>query len=97
MSPRKVEPSEASQPRASIAARLLIALVRLYQLTLSWLLGGHCRFTPSCSHYAIACLRNLGAWQGALHAARRVGKCHPFHPGGHDPPPQSLSLPPRPR
>jgi putative membrane protein insertion efficiency factor len=70
-----------------IAARLLILLVRLYQLTLAWALGGHCRFQPTCSNYALEVLRTHGAWPGALHAARRVSRCHPFHEGGYDPPP----------
>jgi uncharacterized protein len=84
-------------PAPSFAARVLILLVRIYQLGFSWLFGGYCRFTPSCSEYALGCLKNLGAAQGALHAARRVSKCHPFHPGGYDPPPpppSSLPAPP---
>lgn len=71
----------------SLAARLLMALVRLYQVTLSWLLGGHCRFTPSCSHYAMECLRNVGAWRGTILTLQRLSRCHPFHTGGYDPPP----------
>lgn len=71
----------------SLAAWLLVGLVRLYQLTLGWFLGGHCRFQPSCSNYAIEALRIHGAFRGALLAARRVSRCHPFHPGGYDPPP----------
>lgn len=68
-------------------ARLLIALVRLYQVTLSWALGGRCRFEPSCSCYALACLEGQGALRGSLLSLKRLCKCHPFHPGGYDPPP----------
>ncbi|MCC6526098.1 MAG: membrane protein insertion efficiency factor YidD [Polyangiaceae bacterium] len=72
-------------------ARLLVAFVRLYQLTLSRLIlaifGPVCRFEPSCSHYAVACLRSHGALRGSLLSLRRLSKCHPLHPGGYDPPP----------
>jgi putative membrane protein insertion efficiency factor len=72
-----------------LIARLLIALIRVYQLTLSPLLGPVCRFEPSCSRYAAECLRRHGALRGSLLAIKRLSKCHPFHPGGHDPPPLS--------
>ncbi len=87
MRPEELSTPLAPAPAPSIAARLLILFVRFYQLTLSHFFGGHCRFTPSCSNYALAVLRTHGAWDGALRAARRVSKCHPFHPGGYDPPP----------
>lgn len=70
-----------------MVARLLILLVRGYQLLLRPLLGGQCRFEPSCSRYALACLEAHGALRGGLLSMRRVCKCHPFHPGGYDPPP----------
>jgi putative membrane protein insertion efficiency factor len=76
-----------TEERPGVLAWLLIGLVRLYQYTLAWALGGHCRFQPSCSHYAVDCLRMHGAWRGALLSVRRVSRCHPFHPGGYDPPP----------
>ena len=68
-------------------ATLLIAVIRLYQRLLSPLLGNVCRFEPSCSRYAVACLRDHGALRGGLLSVVRVCKCHPFHPGGYDPPP----------
>src|ERR1700722_594586 len=72
-------------------AKVLIALIRLYQATLSRvilsLMGPVCRFEPSCSRYAVACLEGHGAVRGALLSAKRLCKCHPFHPGGYDPPP----------
>jgi putative membrane protein insertion efficiency factor len=72
-------------------AKLLLALIRIYQLTLSKLilavLGPVCRFEPSCSRYAAACISGHGAFRGSLLSVKRLCKCHPFHPGGYDPPP----------
>ncbi len=68
-------------------ARLLILLIRGYQRVVSPFLGRVCRFEPSCSHYAVACLEGHGAWRGSLLSFARLCKCQPFHPGGHDPPP----------
>lgn len=67
--------------------KLLLALIRLYQLTISPLLGPVCRFEPSCSRYAMACLRDHGLIRGTWLSVVRLSKCHPFHPGGFDPPP----------
>lgn len=75
-------------------ARVLIALIRLYQWTLSPLVGGVCRFQPTCSHYAIDVLRYHGALRGSWLTLRRLARCHPFHPGGFDPAPlPKTSLP----
>jgi hypothetical protein len=68
-------------------ARILIAIIRLYQRTLSPLLGNVCRFEPSCSRYAVLCLEMHGAARGSLLSVVRLCKCCPFHPGGFDPPP----------
>ena len=68
-------------------ARLFIVIIKLYQRTLSRLLGTTCRFEPSCSRYAVACLETHGAIRGSLLSLMRLCKCHPFHPGGYDPPP----------
>jgi putative membrane protein insertion efficiency factor len=68
-------------------SRLLIVLIRVYQVVLSPLLGPTCRFSPSCSHYACACLREHGAARGSWLTLRRLLRCHPWHPGGFDPPP----------
>jgi hypothetical protein len=65
---------------------LLVALVRVYQWTLSPIIGRQCRFTPSCSNYFIEAVRKYGAVRGALRGVWRICRCHPFHPGGHDPP-----------
>lgn len=67
--------------------RMLIALIHGYQLLLSPFLGGACRFTPSCSRYAIEAIRRHGAGRGSLLTVRRLLRCHPFCRGGHDPVP----------
>ncbi|MCA9693115.1 MAG: membrane protein insertion efficiency factor YidD [Nannocystaceae bacterium] len=72
---------------------VLIALIRVYQRALSPLLGPVCRFTPSCSHYACACLRDHGVARGGWLTIRRLMRCHPWHPGGIDLPPPALSSP----
>jgi len=71
--------------------RLLILGVRAYQMVLSPLMGNGCRFEPSCSNYCIEALRVHGPWRGLWLAGRRILRCHPFGPCGHDPvpPPQS--------
>lgn len=72
---------------------LLLALIRLYQLVLSPLLGPSCRFEPSCSRYAATCLSTHGPLRGSWLALRRIARCHPLHPGGFDPPPPPPSTP----
>ena len=71
---------------------LLIGLVRGYRLLLSPWLGSACRFTPTCSAYALQALQDHGALAGSYLTAARVVRCHPWCDGGHDPVP---SLPPR--
>lgn len=68
-------------------ARILQGAVRAYQLVLSPVLGGQCRFYPSCSAYAMEALERHGAARGSVLAVRRVLRCHPWHPGGSDPVP----------
>jgi uncharacterized protein len=67
-------------------AFVLVTLVRLYQWLLSPLLGQRCRFYPSCSEYFIGAVRKYGAISGSLRGIWRICRCHPFHPGGYDPP-----------
>jgi uncharacterized protein len=67
--------------------RLLIGAVRLYQIGIAPFLPPSCRFTPSCSVYAIEALERYGAARGSWLAIRRIGRCHPFHAGGYDPVP----------
>jgi putative membrane protein insertion efficiency factor len=69
---------------------VLLLLLRIYKLAISPFLGQNCRFYPSCSDYAAEAIRVHGAGCGSLLAAKRLCKCHPWHPGGIDP------VPPRP-
>jgi len=66
---------------------ILRALLRGYQYVFRPLLGQNCRFVPSCSDYAIEAIERYGALRGSWMAVRRVGRCHPWHPGGYDPVP----------
>jgi putative membrane protein insertion efficiency factor len=66
---------------------VLLLLLRGYQLGISPFLGQNCRFYPSCSEYAVQAVGLHGAARGSLLAARRLCKCHPWHPGGLDPVP----------
>lgn len=68
--------------------KILIALIRFYQLCISPMLGPHCRFTPTCSQYALEAIKTHGALKGIILSIKRISKCHPFHEGGHDPVPQ---------
>lgn len=70
----------------TLPARGLIGIVRLYQITLSPLLGANCRFVPSCSEYFIQAVKKYGAVSGSVRGVLRICRCHPFHPGGYDPP-----------
>jgi hypothetical protein len=73
----------------NLAQRVLIGLIRFYQVFLSPFMGNQCRFTPTCSHFAKEAVQTHGAWKGAWLALRRIGRCHPWHPGGYDPVPPS--------
>jgi uncharacterized protein len=71
---------------ARLPGLVLIGMVRIYQLTLSPLLGKNCRFEPSCSQYYILAVRKHGAIRGSLLGAWRILRCNPFCRGGYDPP-----------
>jgi putative membrane protein insertion efficiency factor len=71
----------------SLLARPLIWLVRAYQLVISPFVPPSCRFYPTCSHYAIEALQKHGVLKGGWLAVHRIARCHPWHPGGHDPVP----------
>ncbi|MGH8651645.1 MAG: membrane protein insertion efficiency factor YidD [Gammaproteobacteria bacterium] len=74
--------------RALLAPRRIIGmLIRSYQYWISPLLGRHCRFWPSCSEYAREAIERYGLWRGGSLAAKRVCRCHLWHPGGCDPVP----------
>ena len=67
-----------------IPALMLIAGVKLYQRTLSHLIGRQCRFHPTCSEYFILAVVKYGAIRGAAKGIARISRCHPWHPGGVD-------------
>ncbi len=71
--------------------KLLIAPIRLYQWVISPWLGPHCRFQPTCSHYAVMAIKEHGPARGIWLSLRRISKCHPWHQGGCDPVPQKLT------
>ncbi|MDY0008803.1 MAG: membrane protein insertion efficiency factor YidD [Bdellovibrionales bacterium] len=78
-----------------ILSKILLLLIRGYQLTLSAFMGKQCRFYPSCSHYAMDAIRHYGALRGGWMGMRRILRCHPWNPGGYDPlpVPEDASLP----
>ena len=67
--------------------KLLIIMVRGYQIFISPLLGGHCRFTPTCSAYFIEAVEKYGPIKGSWLGIKRILRCHPGNPGGYDPVP----------
>ena len=71
-----------------IMIALLVALVKSYQLALSPFFGQQCRFTPTCSQYAIEALQIHGSAKGLMLTVKRISRCHPWHTGGHDPVPK---------
>lgn len=78
---------EEEVPPPSLGARLMMALVRFYRACISPLLPRCCRFTPTCSQYALEALGKHGFWKGTGLAIWRILRCNPFNPGGYDPVP----------
>lgn len=78
-----------STPSPGLAVALALLFLRGYQRFVSPLLAvlfrSGCRFYPTCSEYAAQALSRYGVWRGTYQALRRISRCHPFHPGGHDP------------
>jgi putative membrane protein insertion efficiency factor len=70
---------------SNCAVKPVIAMLRFYQRHLSPFTGASCRFYPSCSEYSIQAFCRYGLFYGTLKTVIRLGKCHPFHPGGYDP------------
>lgn len=66
---------------------IAIGLIRFYQLVISPMIGPRCRFTPTCSHYAIDALKSHGLVKGLWLTGKRLLKCHPLNDGGYDPVP----------
>jgi putative membrane protein insertion efficiency factor len=71
---------------AGLPRRALILLVRGYQLGISPWLGPHCRYRPTCSQYFIEAIEKYGFLRGSWRGVLRIMRCHPFRPGGDDPP-----------
>jgi uncharacterized protein len=68
--------------------KLLIGVIRFYQVAISPLTPPTCRFYPTCSHYGLEAIKRFGAFKGGWLTFKRIVKCHPFHPGGIDPVPE---------
>jgi putative membrane protein insertion efficiency factor len=68
-----------------LLGRFFVVLIRAYQICISPFLLPCCRFTPSCSEYAIDAVRSYGPFKGSYLALSRLLRCHPWHPGGYDP------------
>ena len=71
----------------NIFQKILIIMVRAYQLAISPYIGAHCRYIPTCSAYFIEAVEKYGALKGSWLGIRRILRCHPGHPGGYDPVP----------
>ena len=71
---------------SGVPSLILICGVRFYQLGIGPWLGKNCRYEPSCSNYFIQAVRKYGALVGSWKGVLRILRCHPFHPGGYDPP-----------
>ena len=71
-----------------ILKKIIITLIRFYQLALSPLKQPTCRFSPTCSQYSIEAIERFGVIKGTYLSVRRILKCHPFHEGGYDPVPE---------
>lgn len=83
------QPEPDGEPKSLLASApgwLIIALVRLYQWTLSPWLGSACRYQPTCSNYMIGAVRKHGALRGGWRGILRICRCHPWRNGGYDPP-----------
>lgn len=83
-----MDESERMNPALNPARYAFTFVIRAYQWLVSPLLGQNCRFHPTCSEYAIAVIQRFGIARGCWLTLKRLGRCHPWHPGGFDPPPE---------
>jgi uncharacterized protein len=74
----------------SMLQKVFIAIIRFYQTVVSPLKPPTCRFYPTCSHYGLEAIKRFGPIKGGWLTIKRIGKCHPLHPGGIDPVPEEL-------
>ncbi len=74
--------------RPTLPARAVAGLIRAYQWVFSWT-PPRCRFYPSCSQYTLEAVERRGALRGLWLGVRRIGRCHPWNPGGFDPVPEA--------
>jgi putative membrane protein insertion efficiency factor len=65
--------------------KILILLIRFYQVCISPMMKPHCRYIPTCSQYTLEAIRKYGALKGGLMGIKRICRCNPWHPGGYDP------------
>ncbi|MBK6431932.1 MAG: membrane protein insertion efficiency factor YidD [Anaerolineae bacterium] len=70
-----------------MAKAFMLQLIRLYQRFISPALPPSCRFTPTCSHYTYEAIERYGVFKGGWLGVKRIARCHPLNPGGHDPVP----------
>jgi len=77
----------AGRSPRGLAARMGIGAIRFYQRFISPMLPPSCRYTPTCSQYTLTAIRRYGFVRGVWMGVKRISRCHPFHPGGHDPVP----------
>ena len=82
---REVVPKRAIPGIAKGISRLIIFLIRFYQVSLRFFFPPSCRFHPSCSEYAVEAFRRFGPIKGGWLSVKRLSRCHPFNPGGFDP------------
>lgn len=73
--------------------KIFIFFIRFYQIFISSLSPGKCRFVPSCSNYAIQAIDRFGVIKGTVLAVKRILRCHPMNPGGYDPVPEKKEKP----
>ena len=72
--------------------RIIVFIIRGYQYLLSPYMASSCRYTPTCSNYAIEAFQRFGFFRGLILAVRRIVSCHPWHDGGYDPVPATFTL-----